>query len=226
MKTLFFKTMSIAILAMCLSTPVFASTCNVTKGDSLWRISKRYHLDFRSLCDKNRHLKDLDLILPNDDINLPNENSNGHSMQNHSATNKEGSENASQGNHSEIALEVLDLVNQERRKQGLSDLVLSHDLNGVATAKAEDMAEKNYFSHDSPTYGSPFDMMRNFGIDYSYAGENIAGGQRSAQQVMEDWMNSSGHRANILDKNYTQLGVGYAEGGAYGTYWVQEFIRP
>ena len=88
------------------------------------------------------------------------------------------------------------------------------------------MRDNNYFSHDSPRYGSPFEMLQSFGVKYSSAGENIAAGQKNAQQVMNDWMNSSGHRANILNKNYTELGVGFVEGGSYGTYWVQEFVKP
>lgn len=88
------------------------------------------------------------------------------------------------------------------------------------------MKDNNYFSHTSPNYGSPFQMMQDFGIKYSNAGENIAGGQKTPQEVMDAWLNSSGHRANILNKNFTQLGVGYAKGGSYGYYWVQMFIKP
>ncbi len=81
------------------------------------------------------------------------------------------------------------------------------------------MDVNGYFSHTSPTYGSPFDMMRSYGVTYRYAGENIASGQRTAAQVMNDWMNSSGHRANILNQNFTKIGVGYVNGK-----WVQMFI--
>ena len=88
------------------------------------------------------------------------------------------------------------------------------------------MKDKGYFSHTSPTYGSPFDMMKNFGISYSYAGENIAKGQRSPQQVMNGWMNSSGHRANILSANFTEIGVGYTVDQNGTTYWTQMFIKP
>ena len=86
------------------------------------------------------------------------------------------------------------------------------------------MAVNRYFSHQSPTYGSPFDMLKKFGVSYRSAGENIAAGQRTPQEVMNAWMNSSGHRANILNKNYTELGVGYYKGGSYGHYWVQTFV--
>ncbi|WP_053372099.1 CAP domain-containing protein [Paenibacillus sp. FJAT-27812] len=114
--------------------------------------------------------------------------------------------------------QVFDLVNQERAKAGLSALKSDALLTKVATEKARDMDVNNYFSHTSPTYGSPFDMMHTFGVTYSYAGENIASGQRSPQEVMTAWMNSAGHRANILSPNFTKIGVGYVNGE-----WVQEF---
>ncbi|MER2000423.1 MAG: CAP domain-containing protein, partial [Lysinibacillus sp.] len=92
----------------------------------------------------------------------------------------------------------------------------------VAKYKSQDMHDKNYFSHTSPTYGSPFDMMKKFDISYKSAGENIAKGQTSATQVMEAWMNSSGHRANIMDAKFTHIGVGYVK---EGNYWTQMFIK-
>lgn len=96
------------------------------------------------------------------------------------------------------------------------------ELQQVAKKKSEDMKAKNYFSHTSPTYGSPFDMMKQFGISYKSAGENIAKGQTSAKQVVQAWMDSPGHRANILNANYTHIGVGYVESGHY---WTQMFIK-
>ena len=123
-----------------------------------------------------------------------------------------------------IAREMLDLVNEERRAVGLSELKLSGELSNVAELKAKDMRDQGYFSHTSPTYGSPFEMMETFGIHYKTAGENIAKGQRSVEQVMKEWMNSSGHRANVLNERYTHLGVGYVTDGAGNGYWVQMFI--
>jgi uncharacterized YkwD family protein len=99
-------------------------------------------------------------------------------------------------------------------------------LAGMAEKKAEDLRDKNYFDHQSPTYGSPFDMMRQFGISYTSAGENIAKGQRTPDEVMNGWMNSPGHRANIMNTNYTEIGVGYVTDSNGTGYWVQEFIRP
>lgn len=85
------------------------------------------------------------------------------------------------------------------------------------------MKDKNYFSHTSPTYGSPFDMMKKFNISYKSAGENIAKGQKTPQAVVNAWMNSEGHRKNILSKSFTEIGVGYIQGNNT-TYWTQMFI--
>ncbi|WP_337099299.1 CAP domain-containing protein [Paenibacillus sp. YIM B09110] len=115
--------------------------------------------------------------------------------------------------------EVLKLVNAQRQSAGLGALSMDAKLANMAMVKAKDMFDNNYFDHNSPTYGSPFDMMRQFGITYQYAGENIAKGQPTPQQVMNDWMNSPGHRANILKSSFTKIGVAYYKGE-----WVQEFI--
>ncbi|RKP53211.1 hypothetical protein D7Z26_15910 [Cohnella endophytica] len=121
---------------------------------------------------------------------------------------------------SEFATQVVSLVNQERAKAGLSALKSTNaTLTKMALDKAKDMYNKGYFDHTSPTYGSPFDMMKSYGISYRYAGENIAKGQRTPQEVMTAWMNSPGHRANILSANFTTIGVAY-----YNGEWVQEFI--
>lgn len=121
---------------------------------------------------------------------------------------------------SAFATQVVTLVNQERAKAGLSPLKTTNaTLTKMALDKAKDMYAKGYFDHNSPTYGSPFDMMKQYGINYRYAGENIAKGQRTPQEVMTAWMNSPGHRANILNANYTIIGVAY-----YNGVWVQEFI--
>ncbi|WP_027956266.1 CAP domain-containing protein [Halobacillus kuroshimensis] len=117
--------------------------------------------------------------------------------------------------------EVVELTNQEREKQGLEPLKLDTALSGVADDKSLDMQNNDYFSHNSPTYGSPFDMMDQYGIDYRTAGENIAMGQTSPEQVVEGWMNSQGHRENIMNPDFTHIGVGHAE---EGNYWTQMFI--
>ena len=117
--------------------------------------------------------------------------------------------------------QVVALVNQQRAANGLSPLTLSTELSNVARVKSQDMHDNQYFSHTSPTYGSPFDMLKTFGISYRAAGENIAMGYATPEAVMDAWMNSAGHRANILNSSYTQIGVGYV---ADGNYWTQEFI--
>ncbi|NHN30523.1 CAP domain-containing protein [Paenibacillus agricola] len=115
--------------------------------------------------------------------------------------------------------QVLQLVNKNRTSMGQPALVMDNNLSKMALVKAQDMYDNNYFDHNSPTYGSPFNMMDSFQITYSSAGENIAKGQTSAEQVMNDWMNSPGHRANILNSGFTKIGIGHYNGA-----WVQEFI--
>ncbi|WML38549.1 CAP domain-containing protein [Neobacillus sp. OS1-2] len=125
------------------------------------------------------------------------------------------------GTVSQYVQQVINLTNAERSKKGLPALKADTQLSGVAQKKAQDMQQNHYFSHTSPTYGSPFDMMRDFGVTYKAAGENIAQGQRTPQEVVNAWMNSEGHRANILSSKYTNIGVGF-EGA--GKNWSQMFI--
>ena len=113
-----------------------------------------------------------------------------------------------------------DLVNAERRARGLAPLTVSSDLSAKARIKSADMNQNRYFSHNSPTYGSPFAMMKSLGISYRSAGENIAMHYRTADAVVRAWMASPSHRANILSTNYTTMGIGYVNG-----YWTQWFIR-
>jgi uncharacterized YkwD family protein len=144
------------------------------------------------------------------------------------ASNENSSKNDGQSSStiSAEAAEVVRLVNIERIKNGLAPLKANSELSKVATIKAQDMIDKNYFSHTSPTYGSPFDMMTKFGISYTTAGENIAYGQKTPAEVMDAWMNSQGHRANILNSNFTEIGVGLAKDKNGTPYWVQMFINP
>ena len=128
---------------------------------------------------------------------------------------------ASVTNTSTYEQQVIDLINEIRVKNGLSPLTENTALSRCAKAKSQDMHDKRYFSHQSPTYGSPFDMMKQFGITYRTAGENIAMGQTTPQAVVNAWMNSEGHRANILNASFTQIGMGYV---ADGHYWTQQFI--
>src|SRR5690625_132994 len=121
---------------------------------------------------------------------------------------------------SQFEQEVVDLTNVEREKNGLEPLKADKELSRVAREKSNNMAEVGYFDHNSPTYGSPFDMMQSYGIDYRTAGENIAKGQQTPEEVVNAWMNSSGHRANILNGDFTHIGVGYVE---QGNHWTQMF---
>ncbi|MEH7110993.1 CAP domain-containing protein [Neobacillus niacini] len=125
------------------------------------------------------------------------------------------------GDVSQYVKQVIDLTNAQRSKNGLPALKSDSQLSGVAQKKSVDMQQNNYFSHTSPTYGSPFDMMRDFGVTYKSAGENIAQGQRTPQEVVNAWMNSEGHRKNILSANFTHIGVGYEKAG---NHWTQMFI--
>lgn len=220
----------IAVLLVALvigfSTSANAENCTVQKGDSLWKIAERYNVRFSDLCRVNKHLRDLGKIYPYERVNLPH-GSEGESTNHHSGADIIDQQNETPRGETTNAQaqEVLRLVNQERAKQGLNALTLDSKLTSIANTKAADMRDRNYFSHTSPTYGSPFEMLQRFGVNYTAAGENIAAGQKSAEAVMTDWLNSSGHRANILNKEYTKLGVGYQSGGSYGTYWVQLFTR-
>ncbi|WP_075617777.1 CAP domain-containing protein [Paenisporosarcina indica] len=123
---------------------------------------------------------------------------------------------------SSIEQQVLTLTNQERSKEGLKPLAADTALMASARAKSADMSNNNYFSHNSPTLGSPFDQMKARGITYRAAAENIAMGQRTAAEVVQGWMESPGHRANIMNGNYTHIGIGYV---ANGNYWTQQFIQ-
>jgi uncharacterized YkwD family protein/spore coat assembly protein SafA len=178
-----------------------ATQYTVKWGDTMWKIAARYQVGVSEILRSNPQIKNPDMIYPGQAINIPDL----------SAT-------------KQFEQKVIQLTNQERAKYGLKPLIGDWELSRVARFKSDDMRDRNYFSHTSPTYGSPFDMMKNFGITYRSAGENIAAGQQTPEAVVQAWMNSSGHRANILNQNFTHIGVGYSKGGSYGVYWTQMFI--
>jgi uncharacterized protein YkwD len=121
-------------------------------------------------------------------------------------------------------MEVVSLVNEQRQEAGLSDLTPDAGLMHAAQYKCDDMVNNSYYAHESPTYGAPIKLYALFNITgFHFWGENIAVGQTSPSQVMEAWMASPEHKANILDADYTRIGVGFTRGGAYKTYWAQEF---
>lgn len=198
------KRLLLTVLAFLLFFPTIAygqTTYTVQPGDSMWKISVRFQVGLSEIISANPQIKNPALIYPNQKLTIP---------------------DISEKN---FEAQVVSLVNQERAKAGLQPLTHNWELSRVARYKSMDMRDRGYFSHTSPTYGSPFTMIKNFGINYSAAGENIAQGQATPQAVVNAWMNSSGHRANILSTNYTEIGVGYAAGGSGKHYWTQMFIK-
>ena len=157
-----------------------------------------------------------------DDSNQGNDNNQDQDKDDNNQN--DGNNSVNTNGFSKEQVEVLNLVNKERKANGLKPLTLNKELSNVANIKSRDMIEKGYFDHTSPTYGSPFDMMKKFNISYNTAGENIAMGQKTPSEVMNSWMNSSGHRANILNSTYTELGVGIQKDSNGTIYWTQMFI--
>ena len=123
----------------------------------------------------------------------------------------------------EMENEMIDLVNGEREKNGLNKLEIDEELRDIARIKSEDIAEKDYFDHTSPTYGTPFEMMERFGIDFIQAAENLAG-HYSVEAAHEGLMNSQGHRENILRSGLTHIGIGIRPDDKYGYIFTQMFI--
>lgn len=201
--TLFKKKLKVAVAAVAITlllplTAFAANTYTVVSGDSLWKIAVKTQTGVSELIEQNPQLENPNLIYPGQKINVPTKDSYN------------------------IEQDVIKLVNVERANAGLSPLSYDWELGRVAQYKSQDMHDQKYFSHTSPVYGTPFTMMKNFGISYKSAGENIAQGQTTAKAVVSAWMNSEGHRANILNKNYTHIGVGHVKDG---NYWTQMFIQ-
>lgn len=146
--------------------------------------------------------------------------SNGVSNQ---GSNTSGGNTIASNNMNQDEQEVFNLINKQRTNNGLTALKIDNEVQKVAKIKAEDMVTNNYFSHQSPTYGSPFDMLKSFKISYRSAGENIAANSSNSGAV-NAWMNSSGHRANILSSNYNYTGIGVVSSPKYGKIYVQQFI--
>lgn len=132
---------------------------------------------------------------------------------------------AEESNFEEWAKQVLTLTNNERRKNNLMPLQWNNELADLAKQHCEDMIRRDFFAHDNPDGETPFDRMKKAGLDYAVAGENIAAGQYSPEVVVNSWMNSEGHRKNILNPGFKNLGVSVVKGGKYGIYWAQEFAR-
>jgi len=192
----------ILILLLLLSTQTFAqSTYTVQPGDSMWKIAVKYQVGLSEIIAANPQIKNPALIYPGQKLTIPTVTT---------ATQED---------------EVIRLVNVQRAQAGLQPLKKNWELCRVARYKSADMANKGYFSHTSPTYGTPFQMMENFGLRFTAAGENIAYGQRTPAEVMKDWMNSPGHRSNIMSGAYTEIGVGLAKNKNGVCYWTQMFMK-
>ena len=189
----------ISIPALLMQASAAGATHTVVSGDSLWKIAVKYEVGLSEIKKANPQIKNYDLIYPGQIINIPTTDSTVASYEQ----------------------EVIRLVNEIRVENGLKALTYDWELSRVARYKSQDMKDNHYFSHTSPVYGSPFQMMKNFGISFRSAGENIAKGYRTPQAVVNGWMNSPGHRANILNTRYTHIGVGYVPSG---NYWTQMFI--
>ncbi|MCT4619157.1 MAG: SafA/ExsA family spore coat assembly protein [Marinisporobacter sp.] len=202
-----FLTICVILLFIVTIVPTSAeaatNTYTVQSGDSLWKIAVKYEVGLSEIISNNPQIKNPALIYPGQKINIP-------TIQDVKA----------------LENEVIKLVNIERSKKGLPALKSNWQLSRCARYKSQDMINKNYFSHQSPTYGSPFKMMESFGLKFSSAGENIAKGQRTPQEVMNSWMNSSGHRSNILSSSFSEIGVGLAKDQYGRCYWTQMFMRP
>ena len=190
-----------AILTVALTVSASASTLShtVVKGDTMWKLAVKYQVGTSEIISANPQIANPDLIYPGQILNIPQLPDTVLNYEN----------------------EVVRLVNEIRGSYGLKPLTANWELSRVARYKSEDMSGNRYFSHTSPTYGTPFQMIRAFGLSYRSAGENIAYGYGTPAAVVNGWMNSSGHRANILNASYTQIGVGYC---ASGNYWTQVFI--
>lgn len=140
-----------------------------------------------------------------------------------SSSNSSGSGSSQTSSMTSDELEVFNLINKQREANGLSALKVDSEVQRVAKIKAQDMVNSNYFSHNSPTYGTPFEMLKSFKISYKTAGENIAGNS-SNNEAVNAWMNSSGHKANILNSSFTHTGIGVVSSPKYGKVYVQMFI--
>ena len=119
--------------------------------------------------------------------------------------------------------ETFNIINKQRTNNGLQALKIDNEVQTVARVKAQDMVNNNYFSHNSPTYGTPFEMLNKYKVSYKTAGENIAGNSSNSAAVTA-WMNSSGHKANILNSNFNYTGIGVVKSNKYGKIYVQMFI--
>lgn len=126
-------------------------------------------------------------------------------------------------NLSEEETRTLDLINEYRKQNGLKELKPFSEIQDVAKIKAEDLVNNEYFSHNSPILGTPFQMLKNNGVTYKIAGENLAG-STTPEKAVEAWINSPSHRDNILEDRFEYTGIYVIESPVYGRIFVQLFI--
>lgn len=124
---------------------------------------------------------------------------------------------------SENEKKLLSIINEERKKNNLPELIIDENLQNVARLKAKDLVENNYFSHISPILGTPFEMLKNNGIKYKTASENIAGNS-SIEGAVSSWMNSESHKKNILSNEFNYTGLAVVDSIAYGNIVVELFV--
>lgn len=209
------------ILTLSIGTGAYAQPkyYYVKSGDTLYSIALKYNVTLKELLATNPNIKSPSAIYAGQKIALPYAHSTNMSGSN------SGNSSASYS-LSSFETEVIRLCNIQRSSMGLQPFATSKPLSSLARLKCQDMVKYNYFSHTSPTYGSPFNMMTTHGISWSSAAENIAMGQRTPAIVVNAWMNSPGHRANILNPQLTTIGVGCTYNSSGMPYWSQMFIRP
>ena len=202
--------------AVSAAAPRSAFTYRVCAGDSLWKIASMCKIGVNDIIKLNPQYNNPNIICPGDVVYIPTKVTPTQQTPQTPAPQAPAASAVSS-----FEEQVANLVNDIRAQNGLGKLTFNAALSNAARIKSQDMKDKNYFSHTSPTYGSPFDMMKSFGISYRSAGENIAYGYSTPASVVDAWMNSPGHKANILNPSYTQIGIGYIQ---QGNYWTQWFI--
>lgn len=228
----FNKIVSSALIFASLSFPMVAkasSWCTVKLKVN--NTSKNYQISTNKLKEKLNFSQKISFLIKNQDgklILLPNISETKQKEDIH--MDKEEIRDRREVKEQEYAKELtidekkmLSLINSERKKAGLSPLKVDMRLVSISRQKSKDMIDKNYFGHTSPTYGTPFEVLKKNGVNYRFAGENLAGAP-DVVSAHNSLMKSPGHRANILNPNYNYVGIGIVDGGPYGKMYTQTFV--
>ncbi|MFO1445776.1 LysM peptidoglycan-binding domain-containing protein [Bacillus sp. Bva_UNVM-123] len=180
---------------------VFAEETYIVKnGDTFWKIARKYDVKLDSIIKSNSSIENPNVIFPGDKIVIPTDRRNG--MMKQSEKN------------------LFHLINEKRTQLGMKSLIIDSRLSNAARLKSIDMRDKKYVSHNSPTYGDPIVLLKELKISFQFVKESIGAGHRSAEEVLSSMINSTVNLENMMDKNATHIGIGYAEGGLYGHYWT------